>query len=38
MQTIRITKQFNFEIAHALFGYDGACKNVPQSQIFSTTV
>jgi 6-pyruvoyltetrahydropterin/6-carboxytetrahydropterin synthase len=28
MNTIRITKKFNFEMAHALYGYDGACKNV----------
>lgn len=28
MSTIRITKQFNFETGHALFGYDGKCKNV----------
>jgi len=28
MSTIRITKQFNFETGHALYGYDGACKNV----------
>lgn len=25
---IRITKQFNFEMAHALYGYDGPCKNI----------
>ncbi len=25
---IRITKEFNFEMAHALFGYDGPCKNI----------
>ena len=25
---IRITKIFNFEMAHALFGYNGPCKNV----------
>ena len=25
---IRITKEFKFEMAHALFGYDGLCKNV----------
>ena len=25
---IRITKQFNFETAHALYGYDGKCKNI----------
>ncbi|MBC8399797.1 6-carboxytetrahydropterin synthase [Flavobacteriaceae bacterium] len=28
MNTIRITKQFNFETGHALYGYDGACRNV----------
>ena len=28
MNTIRITKQFNFETGHALFGYDGKCRNV----------
>ena len=28
MSTIRITKQFSFETGHALFGYDGKCKNV----------
>lgn len=28
MTTIRITKKFNFETAHALYGYDGKCKNV----------
>jgi 6-pyruvoyltetrahydropterin/6-carboxytetrahydropterin synthase len=28
MDRIRITKQFNFEMAHALYGYDGACKNI----------
>uniref|UniRef100_UPI0039A6AE7C 6-pyruvoyl trahydropterin synthase family protein n=1 Tax=Ornithobacterium rhinotracheale TaxID=28251 RepID=UPI0039A6AE7C len=27
-QKIRITKIFSFETAHALFGYDGKCKNV----------
>lgn len=26
--TIRITKEFNFETGHALYGYDGLCKNV----------
>jgi 6-pyruvoyltetrahydropterin/6-carboxytetrahydropterin synthase len=25
---IRITKQFRFEAAHALWGYDGACRNI----------
>lgn len=28
MSTIRITKQFTFEAGHALFGYDGKCKNL----------
>jgi len=28
MSTIRITKQFNFETGHALYGYHGKCKNV----------
>jgi 6-pyruvoyltetrahydropterin/6-carboxytetrahydropterin synthase len=28
MSTIRITKEFNFEMAHALYGYDGPCKNI----------
>jgi len=28
MTKIRITKQFSFETGHALFGYDGKCKNV----------
>lgn len=28
MSKIRITKQFSFETGHALYGYDGACKNV----------
>lgn len=28
MSNIRITKQFSFETGHALFGYDGKCKNV----------
>lgn len=28
MSTIRITKQFDFETGHALYGYDGKCKNV----------
>jgi len=25
---IRITKHFDFETAHALYGYDGKCKNI----------
>ncbi len=28
MSNIRITKQFNFETGHALYVYDGKCKNV----------
>jgi 6-pyruvoyltetrahydropterin/6-carboxytetrahydropterin synthase len=28
MSTIRITKKFDFEAGHALYGYDGKCKNV----------
>jgi 6-pyruvoyltetrahydropterin/6-carboxytetrahydropterin synthase len=28
MKMIRITKQFTFETAHALYGYDGKCRNV----------
>lgn len=28
MDKIRITKQFTFETGHALYGYDGKCKNV----------
>lgn len=28
MSQIRITKQFSFETGHALYGYDGKCKNV----------
>jgi len=28
MDTIRITKQFSFETGHALYGYDGKCRNV----------
>lgn len=28
MKKIRITKQFEFEAAHALHGYDGKCKNL----------
>lgn len=28
MQKIRITKQFTFETGHALYGYDGKCRNV----------
>ncbi|WP_299098334.1 6-carboxytetrahydropterin synthase [uncultured Winogradskyella sp.] len=28
MSKIRITKQFSFEAGHALYGYDGKCKNL----------
>ena len=28
MAKIRITKKFTFEAAHALYGYDGKCKNI----------
>lgn len=28
MSQVRVTKQFSFEAGHALYGYDGKCKNV----------
>jgi 6-pyruvoyltetrahydropterin/6-carboxytetrahydropterin synthase len=28
MARIRVTKEFNFEMAHALWNYDGPCKNI----------
>ena len=28
MEKIRITKEFNFEMVHALWNYDGACRNI----------
>ena len=28
MNNIRVTKEFDFEMAHALWNYDGACKNI----------
>lgn len=28
MSNIRITKEFRFETGHALYGYDGKCRNV----------
>ena len=28
MSKIRLTKEFGFEMAHALWNYDGACKNI----------
>ncbi|MCF8299011.1 MAG: 6-carboxytetrahydropterin synthase, partial [Saprospiraceae bacterium] len=28
MSNIRLTKEFKFEMAHVLLGYDGPCKNI----------
>jgi 6-pyruvoyltetrahydropterin/6-carboxytetrahydropterin synthase len=28
MQFVRVTKEFSFEMAHALWNYDGACRNI----------
>ena len=28
VQKVRVTKKFTFDMAHALFGYDGPCKNI----------
>lgn len=28
MNKVRVTKEFNFEIAHALWNYDGPCENL----------
>src|SRR6056297_1265762 len=28
MNKVRVTKEFTFEMAHALWNYDGACKNI----------
>lgn len=28
MSTVRVTKEFHFEMAHALYGYNGPCKNI----------
>ncbi len=28
MNMIRVTKEFRFEMAHALYGYNGPCKNI----------
>ena len=28
MNQVRVTKEFSFEMAHALWNYDGACKNI----------
>ena len=39
MSIIRITKQFTFEMAHALSGYDGLCRNIHgHSYHFDVTV
>jgi len=39
MSKIRVTKEFNFEMAHALYGYDGACKNIHgHSYVLNITV
>ncbi|NQW36550.1 MAG: 6-carboxytetrahydropterin synthase [Flavobacteriales bacterium] len=40
MSNIRITKHFNFEAAHALYGYDGKCKNIHghSYQLFVTVI
>lgn len=28
VEKVRVTKSFTFDMAHALFGYDGPCKNI----------
>lgn len=33
MAKIRLTKQFKFEMAHALAGYDGLCANIHGTHI-----
>ena len=40
MSIIRITKQFSFETGHALYGYDGKCKNIHwhSYQLFVTVI
>jgi len=39
MSTVRVTKIFRFEMAHALWGYDGLCKNIHgHSYILKITV
>jgi 6-pyruvoyltetrahydropterin/6-carboxytetrahydropterin synthase len=39
MPVIRVTKIFRFEMAHALWGYDGLCKNIHgHSYILKVTV
>ncbi len=39
MNKIRLTKEFKFEMAHVLLGYDGPCKNIHgHSYEFNVTV
>ncbi len=39
MSIVRVTKIFRFEMAHALWGYDGLCKNIHgHSYILKVTV
>src|SRR5690554_6705933 len=39
MTKIRLTKEFRFEMAHALYNYDGLCKNIHgHSYILQVTV
>ncbi|GAO31280.1 6-pyruvoyl trahydropterin synthase family protein [Geofilum rubicundum] len=39
MAKIRLTKEFRFEMAHALYNYDGLCKNIHgHSYILQVTV
>jgi 6-pyruvoyltetrahydropterin/6-carboxytetrahydropterin synthase len=39
MSKIRLTKTFPFEMAHALYGYDGPCKNIHgHSYVLQVTV
>ena len=38
MSVVRVTKQFSFEMAHTLDGYDGACREIhgPSYRLFVT--
>lgn len=39
MAKIRITKEFSFEMAHALWNYDGLCRNIHgHSYVLSVTI
>jgi 6-pyruvoyltetrahydropterin/6-carboxytetrahydropterin synthase len=39
MSVVRVTKIFRFEMAHALWGYDGLCKNIHgHSYVLKVTV